>query len=111
MQRNFMGDFAVLHELYEKKKFGREPLNDNEKRIVSRLVNSKVLRSAIDPSVPFGFLYIDEYVAGKFELELTYFAVTGRRPVEDAPVKHLLDVVARALECARDAEVLYKQYA
>lgn len=114
MTTMFTNSFSVLNTLFEKKKCGREPLTQQEASLVSRLRYSALIRRIIDPSVSFA-LPEEDYTPGQMELDMAFFAVTGRPAAKGESVALMFRTVGMALECAENLERLYfgqdaKQY-
>lgn len=97
---NIYSIFKCMNSLFEKKKFGEENFSAEELSMTKRLSKAKLLRALVDPFCSFE---VEEgYVPDKLELELSYFAVSGRPPSADTPIKELVRVAFTGLECAKD---------
>jgi hypothetical protein len=99
------GNVSVLHDMYEKKKYG-EPIDEQEKALLNRFQNARLIRALIDPSVDFE---IGNYVPPEIELDIAMAIISGR-PSEDFRNMSLVDVmrfVFLSLKCGQD---LYKNF-
>lgn len=107
MFKVFTNDIALLNIMFEKKKFGREPLTEKEAKLLGRVQFSKLLKRILDPQVSFRFTEMEDSVPTKLELELGVLAVTGRPMAENGTIAQAFNIIGRALEYAADAEDLY----
>lgn len=96
---------VIVKKLYEKKKDGI-PLAENELSAVEKLKGGRLLRTITDPSVKFSFLQLEEYYPSLLEVEVAFYAVTGREPARDLSMVTMLEVIGRALEYAEQLELV-----
>ena len=87
---------VVLNELYLKKREGSTGLSDLEKECVSRVENTILLRSLVDPRVPME--YPRGYVPPRMEVELSFAAVTGYMPGKGSEIKDMLPTIVLAFK-------------
>lgn len=106
MMMSILPNTICLHNMFEKKKFFEGELTKEEEGILARVQNSLLLRSLIDPSLPFGMP--ENYVPSRLELELAYVAVSGRLSEKTISIKDLVRIVGIATECGKDLHIHFK---
>lgn len=100
--QNLSGD---LYSMFEKKKFGVE-LSNEEKDLLEKFKNSRLVRALIDPSVDFR---VEGYVPPRVEIEIAFSIVSGRPSInfDQMTLSEMTHFVYTVLSCGQE---LYRRF-